>query len=80
MVTKELDQTDKQMADENIIYKVSYVVEGGNHPGAIINEDHLPKPGDQVSFDGNTFVVTEVQELMPPLGDFGFLHASCKPI
>lgn len=67
------------MTEENIIYKVSYVVEGGNHPGAIINEDHLPEPGDAVSFDGNNYIVTDVVELMPPIGDFGFLHASCKP-
>lgn len=65
--------------EENIIYKVSYVVEGGKTPGAIINENHLPKPGDPVSFDGNDYIVTDVVELMPPLGDFGFLHAACIP-
>lgn len=68
------------MTEENIIYKVSYVVEGGKHPGAIINEDHLPERGDSVTFDGNEYVITDVVELMPPIGDFGFLHAACKPV
>ena len=66
------------MSDENITYKISYVVEGGGHPGAIINSDVYPEPGDQVTFDGNNYIITDVQELMPPIGDFGFLHASCK--
>ena len=66
------------MSDEDITYKISYVVEGGGHPGAIINSDIYPKQGDHVTFDGNTYVITDVQELMPPIGDFGFLHASVK--
>jgi hypothetical protein len=64
--------------DKAIIYKVSYVVEGGKHPGAIINMDTEPKVGDIVKFDGRTFEITEVDELMPPAGDFGFLHATCR--
>ena len=61
-----------------VIYKVSYVVEGGKHPGAIINTDVEPKVGDIVRFDGLMFQITEVDELMPPAGDFGFLHATCR--
>ena len=61
-----------------IYYKVSYVVEGGVHPGAIINTDEEPKEGDQVVFDGRVFEITEVAELMPPLGDFGFIHCTCR--
>ena len=59
-------------------YKVSYVVEGGMHPGAIFNTDSEPKVGDEVVFDGIVFEITELQELMPPAGDFGFLHATCR--
>ena len=66
------------MSEEKIIYKVSYVVEGGGHPGAIMNSDSYPTVGDKVSFDGNQYQITDIQELMPPIGDFGFLHASCK--
>lgn len=63
---------------ETIYYKVSYVVEGGAHAGAIINVDEEPKVGDEVVFDGRLFVITDVMELMPPMGDFGFLHAACR--
>ena len=65
------------MADA-IYYKVSYVVEGGTHAGAIINVDNEPQVGDEVVFDGRLFVITDVEELMPPMGDFGFLHAACR--
>lgn len=61
-----------------IYYKVSYVVEGGTHTGAIINVDKEPEVGEEVEFDGRLFVITDVTELMPPMGDFGFLHAACR--
>lgn len=63
---------------ESVIYKVSYVVEGGEHPGAIINIDYEPSVGDQVTFGEKVFEITDIQELMPPMGDFGFLHATCR--
>lgn len=63
---------------DTIYYKVSYVVEGGGHSGAIINVDEEPIVGEEVVFDGKLFLVTEVTELMPPMGDFGFLHAACR--
>ncbi len=63
---------------DDIFYKVSFVVEGGEHPGAIINLDKRPQPGDEVTFDGRTFEVLEVMELMPTIGSFGFLHVTCR--
>ena len=63
---------------EAIYYKVSYVVEGGVHPGAIINVDKMPAVDEEVSFDGCVFLITDVRELMPPMGDFGFLHVACR--
>jgi hypothetical protein len=65
---------------EGMVYKVSFVVEGGKHPGAIINTDKEPKVGDVINLDGLTFEITEVDELMPPAGDFGFLHATCRAL
>jgi hypothetical protein len=29
-------------------------------------------------FDGRIFEILEVMELMPPVGNFGFLHATCR--
>lgn len=59
-------------------YKVSYVVEGGKFPGAIINLDEEPCIGDKVQLDGHTFAITEITELMPAGDDFGFLHVTCR--
>ena len=64
--------------EETIYYKVSYVVAGGEHPGAIININKRPQKGEEIVFDGHVFEILEVMELMPPVGNFGFLHATCK--
>lgn len=60
-------------------YQVSYVVIGGKHPGAIVNELKRPQVGDRVEIGSNTFEVVEVTEVIPPRGDFAFLHATVKP-
>lgn len=62
------------------VYKVSYVVTGKNHPGAIVNLDHRPEVGEKVILGEEEFVVVEVLDLMPPRGDFHFIHATCRPI
>jgi len=61
-----------------MIYKVSYVVTGGEHPGAIANVEKPPQVGDRVKLGNDEFEVVEVLELMPPRGEFSFLHATCK--
>jgi hypothetical protein len=63
-----------------MIYKVSYVVRGGSHPGAILDAEKIPQVGDTVVFGGQEFRLVEVMELMPSRGGFGFLHATCVPI
>ncbi len=47
------------------IYKVSFVVTGREHPGAIVNWDHQPEIGEKVTLGTDTFEVIEVMELMP---------------
>lgn len=64
--------------NEEIFYKVSYVVQGGTHPGAIMTVDKRPNIADEVEFDGRIFEILEVMELMPPVGNFGFLHVTCR--
>jgi hypothetical protein len=61
-------------------YKVSCVVEDGGHAGAIINMDHRPEIGEEVRFDGAVFQIVEVEELIAPADDFGFLHATCRHV
>jgi hypothetical protein len=63
-----------------VIYKVSYVVVGGSHPGAIINQDAPPETGDCVELDGGRFEITEVIELLPPYAGFSYIHATCEPV
>jgi len=63
-----------------MIYKVSFVVPGRRDVGGIQNIDREPKSGDRVRIGNQTFEVVEVTELMPPRGDFAYLHATCKPV
>jgi hypothetical protein len=63
-----------------MIYKVSYVVLGGQHPGAIRNQSEAPKVGDRVRLGRKYFSIVEVSELIPPREDFQFLHATLRPL
>jgi len=61
-----------------MIYKVSYVVIGKPHPGEIVNMDSPPRVGDQVQLGDETFEVIEVVDLIPPRGEFAYLHVTCR--
>jgi hypothetical protein len=63
-----------------VIYKVSYVVVGGSHPGAIINQDTAPDVGEQIELNGERFEIVEVIELLPPRDGLAYLHATCRPV
>jgi hypothetical protein len=63
-----------------MIYKVSFVVQGGTHPGGIQNLDERPKLGDILTLGNQQFEIVEVMEIIPPRGDFAYLHATCRPI
>ena len=63
-----------------MVYKISYVIKGGDNPGAIINAKNAPKIGDHVHLGDGEYEVVEVFDLMPPRGDFHFLHVTCKQI
>ncbi len=62
------------------IYKISYVVTGKAHPGAIVNTETKPEVGEHVTLGNETFEIVEVVDLMPARGNFHFLHVTCKPI
>lgn len=61
-------------------YKVSIVVADAKHPGAIMNSDRKIEVGDELELDGQRFVAIEVEELMPPVGGFGFIHVTCRTL
>jgi hypothetical protein len=63
-----------------MIYKVSYVVVGKPHLGAIANLDAPPRVGDQVRLGDEVVEVIEVMDLIPPRQDFAYLHATCRPL
>ena len=63
-----------------MIYKVSYVVKGGTHPGAIVNEDKHPEVGDIVMLGKRRFRIIEVEDLIPPRNNFAFIHVLCVPL
>ncbi|HKZ54240.1 MAG TPA: hypothetical protein VJ123_02085 [Anaerolineales bacterium] len=62
------------------IYKVSYVIPGEDHPGAIVNTEEKPTVGDQIQLGDRQFVIVELIDLMPARGEFHFLHATLKPV
>ncbi len=63
-----------------MIYKVSYVVVGKPHLGVIVNLDAPPRVGDPVQLGDEMFEVVEVIDLIPPRGDFAYLHVTCLPV
>jgi hypothetical protein len=63
-----------------MIYKVSYVILGGEVPGAIINQDRAPVVGEKIDIMNTHCEVTEVQDLLPPQGDFAYLHVTCRVV
>jgi len=63
-----------------MIYQVSYVVVGGGHPGTIMNQEERPEVGERVEFADQEFEIVEVLEIIPPRGDFAYLHATCRPV
>jgi carbonic anhydrase/acetyltransferase-like protein (isoleucine patch superfamily) len=63
-----------------VIYKVSYVIVDNSHPGAIVNLDAAPRVGDRAELGDEAFEVVEVTDLIPPRGDFAYLHVTCRPL
>ncbi len=63
-----------------MIYKVSYVIVDRPHPGEIVNLETPPRVGDRVQLGGEQFEVIEVVDLIPPRGEFAYLHVTCQPV
>ena len=61
-----------------MIYKVSFVVLDDAHPGGIQNLDYQPVVGEELTVGDVRFEILEVTELLPPFGDYSYLHATCR--
>jgi len=62
------------------IYKISIVVRGRRDIGGIQNLEEEPKEGDILLLGNDRFEIQELVELMPPRGNFVYLHAMCRLI
>lgn len=63
-----------------MVYKVSFVIPGVEHGGAILNMPQRPQVGDHVQIGEIKVEVLEVVELLPPRGNFEYLHATCRVV
>ena len=63
-----------------MVCKLSIVIPSSEHAGAIIDTPAIPNVGDHLTVGDVTVEVLEVMELLPPRGDFWFVHATCKVV
>ena len=63
-----------------MIYKVSYVVLGGQQPGAIRNESARPQTGQRIHLGRKVFEIVEVSNLLPPRDEITYLHATLREV
>jgi len=63
-----------------MIYKVSFVVQEAGHSGAIQNMEKRPEKGERVKLGNKLYEIVEVLEIIPSRGEFGYLHATCRPV
>ena len=61
-------------------YKVSLVIPGAEHSGVIVNLHERPQVGQYLRVGDLEVEVVEVMDLIPPRGDFYFLHATCRAL
>jgi hypothetical protein len=61
------------------VYKVSFVILGGDQPGMIVNLSRSPQVGEKVKLGEGIYQVEEVVDLLPPRGEFHYIHATCRP-
>ncbi len=49
-------------------------------PGTIVNLSRPPEVGEKVKLGTHVYQVIEVLNLIPPRGDFHYIHATCRPL
>ena len=59
-----------------MVCKLSIVIPGGEHAGAILDAASIPAQGDVLQLGSVSVKVVEVRELLPPRGEFHFVHVT----
>jgi len=59
-----------------VVCKLSIVIPGGQHAGAILDAASIPAQGDVLQLGSVAVKVVEVRELLPPRGEFHFVHVT----
>jgi hypothetical protein len=63
-----------------MVCKVSIVIPGSPHSGAIINTTALPQVGDHLPVGEALVEVVEIKELLPSSENFHFVHVTGREI
>lgn len=63
-----------------MVCKLSIVIPGSVHHGAIINTNALPQVGDRLPVGDTMVEVVEIKELLPASGDFHFVHVTGREV
>jgi hypothetical protein len=63
-----------------MVCKLSIVIPGEGHAGAIIDTGRIPAVGERLKLGDDLVEVLEVRELLPPRGDFHFVHITGRII
>jgi hypothetical protein len=61
-----------------VVCKLSIVIPGGAHAGAILDRPRPPQVGELLPLGDVTVEVEEVTELLPPRGEFRFIHVTAR--
>jgi hypothetical protein len=59
-------------------WKVSYIIKGSSLPGGIINLNFAPEVGEIINIGNDELEILEAKELIPPRGEFHYVHVTCK--
>jgi hypothetical protein len=63
-----------------MVCKLSIVIPGSPHLGAILNTTTLPQVGDRLPLGDGLVEVVEIKELLPASGEFHFVHVTCRQV
>jgi hypothetical protein len=63
-----------------MVCKLSIVIPGSPHSGVILNTTTLPQVGDRLPVGDSLVEVVEIKELLPPSGEFHFVHVTAKAL